>query len=271
MFLRLKDHPDFLIAFDTMAGLKPDKSLLGRDDEVKQEFEAHVHTLKRGARSIAGIPGEELIERFNEQNGTTGHSCEWESFSKQNDVLRPELSLEFTTGHSLRPGGKPVESSLSDGAVLALWDKISSSIRVRPTKTVQPVVAEVAIPGIGTGVSANEACPVSGWWQCKDGDGLAEVERGNCQFFRKGVRMPQASLIVPPTLWQRIKRERPTFQHAAPTRWKLVRYEQSISPPQAEPKKTAPGIEQPQPAPASDIATAPPPGAGDPEHDSKSS
>jgi hypothetical protein len=149
MFLNLKNHPDFGIAFDTMAGLKPDKSLLVRNDEIKQEFELHVHTLKRGARSIGGIPGEELVERFSEQNGTIGHNCEWESLSKQGDVFRPELSLEITTGHSLRPGGQPVESSLSDAGVLALWDKISSSIRVRPTKTTQPLLAP-AVPSAAT-------------------------------------------------------------------------------------------------------------------------
>jgi hypothetical protein len=150
MFLNLKNHPDFGIAFDTMAGLKPDKSLLARNDQIKQEFEMHVRTLKRGARSIGGIPGEELVERFNEPNGTAGHICEWESFSKQDDVFRPELSLEITTGHSLRNGGEPVESSLSDAGVLALWDKISSSIRVRPTKTTQPQLAPAALPARAT-------------------------------------------------------------------------------------------------------------------------
>ncbi|WGG53024.1 T6SS immunity protein Tli4 family protein [Rugamonas sp. DEMB1] len=149
MFLNLKDHPDFGIAFYTAAGLKPGKSLLARDDAIKQEFEAYVHTFRRGGRSIAGVPGDEICERFSELNGTTAHSCEWESFSKQDDVFRPELSLEITTGFSRRPGGQPVESSLSDAGVLALWDKISSSIRVRPTKTIQPLLAP-AVPSAAT-------------------------------------------------------------------------------------------------------------------------
>ncbi|WGG53023.1 T6SS immunity protein Tli4 family protein [Rugamonas sp. DEMB1] len=258
MFLSLKDHPDFVIAFYTAAGLKPGKSLLARDDAIKQEFEAYVHTFRRGGRSIAGIPGDEICERFNEKNGTTAHSCEWEAVGVESNLFRPDLMLDFSTGHSLRPGGKPVESSLTDDAVLALWDKMSAGIRVRPTKAVRPPVAAPVVPEIGSGVSAYEACPASGWWQCYDGKPLGEVVLGDTQFFRRGVRMPQATLLVPPTLWQRIKRERPTFQHEAPTYWKLVRHDPPLPPVQ-------PGIEEgedtagqtPKTAAADAVATAP--------------
>lgn len=133
MFLTLKGHPDFLIALDSAAGLKPSDPLLVRDARNRDQFAAHLTSYRRGPRTIGGVPGEELIDGFHENNGTTGYSCEWASTPDQNDVFRPELDLEFTSGHSIRPGGPPVESSLSARAVLMLWDKISSSIRVRPT------------------------------------------------------------------------------------------------------------------------------------------
>ncbi|MYN19959.1 hypothetical protein GTP81_24760 [Rugamonas sp. FT107W] len=44
--------------------------------------------------------------------------------------------LEFDTGHG-QPG-KPVNSSLSDAEALALWDKISSSLRRRPVGGSKP-------------------------------------------------------------------------------------------------------------------------------------
>src|SRR5471032_2153407 len=66
-----------------------------------------------------------------------GRRLPWESTPDQNDVFRPALDLELTSGHSIRPGGPPVESSLSARAVLMLWDKISSSIRLRPTQVVK--------------------------------------------------------------------------------------------------------------------------------------
>jgi len=133
MFFSLKDHPDFVFALDSAAGLKPPDSLLVRDARVRAEFESTSKTYRRGPRTIGGLRGEELVEGFNEHNGTTGYSFEWESFPDQHDVFRPDLDLELTTGHPPRAGGKPVQSSLSDEALLILWDKIASSIRVRPT------------------------------------------------------------------------------------------------------------------------------------------
>src|SRR5476649_2811780 len=108
MFLSLKDHPDFLIALDTEAGLKPNDPLLARDDRIKDEFASVAHALRRAERTISDIPGEELLERFRERDGIVSYSFTWESYSKQNDVFRPMLALEFSTDHSSRPGGKTI-------------------------------------------------------------------------------------------------------------------------------------------------------------------
>lgn len=141
MFLSLKDHPDFEIALDTAAGLKPGTTLLARDasNSVRQDYAFLFNALRRGDRAIGGIPGQELAYKAHELNGTTTHDITWESISDASNVFQPELSLEFSTGHAPRSGGKPVGSSLADDAVLALWDKISSSIRVRPTNAEKPL------------------------------------------------------------------------------------------------------------------------------------
>lgn len=242
MFVGLKGHPDISIAFDTMAGLKPDPSLLARDDQnsFRQEHASHFHVFRRGAISINGIPGEEKLERVSEPNGTTGHSFMWESFSKQDNVMLPELSLELSTGHG-RPG-KPVEASLSDDAVLALWDKISLSLRIRPTKDAKPVVAAPVILPLGSYVSAQQPCPVSGWWKCSDGDARIKVENGEYQYFRQGVRMPQAVLLGPPTLWQRISGDRPRFSHKTDTVWTLANRRTVPRAKSATPRVPAAGI-----------------------------
>ena len=222
MFLSLKDHPDFLIALDTAAGLKPSEPLLIREAKSRGVFASHLKSYRRGPRTIGGIPGGEIVDGFHEDNGTTGYSCEWASIPDQNDVFRPELDLEFTSGHSTRPGGQPVESSLSAQAILMLWDKISSTIRIRPTQVVKVPVAEVIPPSLGAIVHANEACPATGWWQCDVDYETAKIESGARQYFRKGDRMPQAVMLAPPTLGQRLKRQQPRFQSEIPTRWKLV-------------------------------------------------
>ncbi|MES2165307.1 MAG: T6SS immunity protein Tli4 family protein [Pseudomonadota bacterium] len=135
LFLGLNEHPDLAIAFTTMAGIDPGKTLLQRDAEndVKQEYRSRFHVLREGARNLTDIPGEEVLERVDEPNGSTLHGFMWESLGKQDDVYLPSLILEFDTGHG-KPG-KPINSSLSDAEALALWDKISSSLRRRPVGT----------------------------------------------------------------------------------------------------------------------------------------
>lgn len=132
IFLGLKNHPDLAMAFTTMAGIDPGQTLLQRDaaNEIKQKYRSRFHVLREGPRNLNGIPGEEVLERVDEPNGSTLQGFMWESLGKQDDLYLPSLILEFDTGHG-QPG-KPINSSLSDAEALALWDKISSSLRLRP-------------------------------------------------------------------------------------------------------------------------------------------
>ncbi|MFS2139557.1 T6SS immunity protein Tli4 family protein [Duganella sp. Dugasp56] len=141
IFLGIKEHPDLAIAFTTMAGINPGKTLLQRDAEndVKLEYRNRFHVLREGARGLNGIPGEEMLERVDEPNGSTLQGFMWESLSKQDDVYLPSLILELDTGHG-QPG-KPINSSLSDVEALALWDKISSSLRRRPVGASRPTAS----------------------------------------------------------------------------------------------------------------------------------
>lgn len=127
-------HSDVKLVFDTAAGLNPDRSLLSRDadNSIKKAFFFLFKNLRAGARSLNGIPGEELLERVREQNLAVVYGFQWESLSNPDSVFLPEISLEFDTGVNPEPGGQPVQSSFSEAAAIAMWDKISSSLRVRP-------------------------------------------------------------------------------------------------------------------------------------------
>jgi hypothetical protein len=63
----------------------------------------------------------------------------WAGLGKLRDVLAPKVTLELETGIG-RPG-EPVNSSLSDAAVLERWDRVTSSIRLRPTSA-EPKTAQ---------------------------------------------------------------------------------------------------------------------------------
>ena len=130
-----RSHPDMTLRFTSHAGTVPPTSLLPRAAQVseRQEHPSDFKVIFKGPRTINGIPGEELAEKISEANGTRGHVLMWESFGKDDTLAQPTLALELSTGHGQE--GAPVNSSLSDKAVLALWEQVSSSIRLRPVKS----------------------------------------------------------------------------------------------------------------------------------------
>jgi hypothetical protein len=151
MFASLKGHPDIAIRLNTAVLNKIQESLLARDadNDINTRFASRIKNMGKGPRELNGIPGEELLDRFKESNGTFGHMFMWESPGKGLDVLAPSITLELETGKG-RPGS-PVNSSLSDEALLQLWQAISSSLRIRPTATVQKVSSKSATPSVPLG------------------------------------------------------------------------------------------------------------------------
>lgn len=135
LFAKLPGHPDLAIVFDSIAGLKPHDGLLARNAKANDSESpgalARVTRLNAEKRVINGIPGEQVLERVDEVNFSTVFALNWESVFSRDDVRKPKLSLELQTGVSSQPGGAPVQSSLSQDALLMLWDRISSSIRAR--------------------------------------------------------------------------------------------------------------------------------------------
>jgi len=127
MFAALPGHPDVAIRFATMAGLKGSRQgLLERNTQAEAGEPFWVRTLFRnireGKRVINGLAGEELGLRVTELNFSTVFGLDWEMIGTETNVLAPFLHLEMKTGHNPNPNGKPVQSSLSQSAVLALWD-----------------------------------------------------------------------------------------------------------------------------------------------------
>jgi hypothetical protein len=228
LHLGLPGHPDMGLAFDSMPAGRADRSLLARvadiDAEASAEEMLRVTKLRSGKRNINGIDGEEVVERVRELNFTTGYSFMWEAHGVEDDHLQPYLLLNMETGTNPRPGGAPVDSSLHEDAVLALWDSISSSIRLR--KPGAPPAAdpppEPPAPKLGAQSTAGEICPQTGWWKCREGGPGVDVQGGAVQWIHKGDRMPQALLLPRQTLWQRLRGLQPSIEPSQPTTWRLV-------------------------------------------------
>jgi hypothetical protein len=227
LHLGLPGHPDLKLTFASMPGDASDHGLLARTAEVDADASAEellrVSKLRSDKRRINGLEGEEVVERVREYNFTTGYAFNWETQGLPDDPLRPFLSLEMQTGISARPGGKPVDTSLHEDALLALWDSIASSIRLRrnePPPGGPP--PEPPGPKLGTIVRAGDICPQTGWWQCDPGSPGLDVHGGQVHYLRKGERMPQALLLPRQSLWQKVKRVQPSMESEQATAWTLV-------------------------------------------------
>lgn len=225
LFAGLPGHPDLAIVFASMVGGAPAPGLLARNEAAAASepffVRAAFTNLREGKRTINGLLGEELVMRVREPNFTTSFSFDWEMQGKAEDVLSPLLTLELQTGIKPYAGAKPVQSSLSQQALLDLWDKISSTIRLRPASIQKPVKTEPVTP-LGTYVLAGAACPQSGWWQCStDGSGTT-VLGGQRQYIKKGQRMPQALLLPPQTMWEKVRGVQRSYESGTPTSWRLA-------------------------------------------------
>lgn len=228
LFATLPRHPDIVIAFNTMAGLKRiSPGLLQRRAKAAANeppwVRARFSTLRSGIRTINGFVGEEEVLKVTEKNFRLVYGFDWELVGTENNVLAPAMHLEMSSGNNPQSGGEPVQSSLGQEALLELWDKMASSIRLRPA-TMPAARVTSTPPGvpIGTVASAGEACPQSGWWVCGTGGADVGVLGGRRQYFRQGQRMPQALYLTRQTLWQKVRGIQPSFENKIPTEWKLM-------------------------------------------------
>jgi hypothetical protein len=227
MHIGLPDHPDLGMAFSSLPGGGGERSLLTRvadmDADAGPDEMLRVTRLRAGKRDIGDFPGEESLERVREFNFATTFGFMWESEGVKDNPLKPFLLLELHAGISPEPGGKPADASLHEDALIALWDAIASSIRLRPNGPPPPDPrADPPGPTLGTTANAGDVCPQSGWWQCREGGPGVDVHGGQVQYIRQGERMPQALLLPRQTLWQKVRRIQPSAESPRLTAWTLV-------------------------------------------------
>lgn len=239
MFVGLNGHPDVSIALNMTAGITTAETLLERRDRssVYNEYRSRFHLFTRGTRTLNGQAGEELLERVHELNGNYGHKFDWEAVHNRTDsVFTPDMSFEMSSGHG-QPG-TTVDASLTDAQALALWDKMLSSLRVRPVVATEPVAVAPAQVPLDTLTQSGMACPASGWWRCVDALG-----QDGTRWFGQGEILPDTTLRQQPSILDRLKgRSELTSQSAS---WKLIRHDDSAK---DSPTRAADGSSPDKPA-----------------------
>lgn len=228
--VRLTEFPDVHFSFSVhnkkyVASDAIEPRLKQAEEDAKRNgngaWYARIKTLRRGQRTIGKWTGFEILAHMPAQAevGET-HEFAYLSHGEPGDPFIPMLDIKLSTGVKGNQigGGKP---SITDEEAVALWDKLTNSIRVRPTKE---AAKQSAVPNVALGTLAQSGtvCPQSGWWESKDGDRDFQVAGGARQHFTQGVRMPNAILIATPSIWQKLKLSRASPRASITAVWTLV-------------------------------------------------
>jgi hypothetical protein len=174
-----------------------------------RERPREIHDWKTGYELLLRNPDEEGVHSY--------HDFEVRFTGVPHDPYKPYVDIQFQTGVADNAAGA-TKASLTDGEVIAVWDKITSTIRVRPTSAT-PVKSADAGPRLPLGelAATGRTCPQTGWWIPDEESG---TKGGVRQHIKKGERMPHVISQVTPSLWQKLKGEQPA--HRTATVWKLV-------------------------------------------------
>lgn len=174
--------------------------------------------LRKGKRQIHGwIDGFEALARSAEQPDIHSfHDFGMDFRGVPSDPMKPYADVRMQTGVADNVAGA-TKASLTDEEAVAVWDKITSTIRLRPTivTTVKSSGADM-IPRVPLGelAATGRVCPQTGWWEPdKSHDRVA----GRRQHIKAGEQTHGK-----PSLWQKLKGEQPVYSMA--TVWKLASY-----------------------------------------------
>ncbi len=238
---RFPEYPDVSFSVMTIKSdrANPDDSLEVALKSAKESAEAggegrwyaSIRKLRTGKREMGGWAGAEQLARLppqpGEKNKPWTHEFAFKSIGVANDIFHPYVNMEMSTG-VVDDSRREVPPTLKDEEAVALWDKLTGSIRPRPVSAT-PVSPEppsapdrprAALP-LDTVVPSLQRCPQSGTWECAAT--LATGEKRQ-RYFPQGMVLPTVIVRGPErSLWQKIQGVPPN--RLVETYWTLVSYD----------------------------------------------
>jgi len=229
--VRLKEFPDVHFSVDVHKNqerLAESGRLELMREQAKDDAEkrghgslfARIKILRKADRQVDAWKAIELLTRTPAHDeDTETHEFRLQSLGAVDDLLQPHLDVRLDSGvkNDRRASVKP---SITDEEAIALWDKLTNTIKVRPPVGKQKTAAELPKTPLTTLIATGGICPQSGWWQCTEGD---NIEGGRRKHFAAGTSMPHAILVATPNLWQKLVGNQ--SRHKVATVWQLVEYE----------------------------------------------
>ena len=235
---RFPEYPDVTFSIETYSMDKPSRddtlaAALARGEADasragQSSLFSRIKQLRMGDRVIGQWEGAEgLLHLPSGGREPETHEFLFKTPGVGMDLLRPAVTLKLYTG-VVENTRAAVQPSLTDDEAIAMWDKLTSTIRVRPVKEnpsdgkpkpentpPAPEHGAKAPKDFPRKLATGETCPKTGPWRC--------VEDGNTHNFAEGQRMPAAYFYKPATgLLNRIKGVKEVFSHTGPGHWEWV-------------------------------------------------
>lgn len=144
MGVRLAEFPDVHLSISTLKnqdGVVESSSLENRiraaEREAIQDGQGGLHKrikfFRRAPRQMGDWRGEEALARMPaEKGGFVSHQFQFYAVGEPNNILRPVVDMQLDTGVADNTT-KARPPSVTDDEAVALWDRLTGSIRVRPT------------------------------------------------------------------------------------------------------------------------------------------
>lgn len=179
---------------------------------------ARVGYLRRGKRTLSSWTGDEVLARLPSQPGAReSHQFQFVAIGKLKDSMIPGINIELVSGVKLNERGA-VAPSLSDEQMIELWDRLTSTLRPRPT--VAPAAPLEIKAALGTPLMTGRLCPQTGWWECNEVGVISDERR---KFIKEGERMPHTIKTSQQSVWEKLVGASPLRR--APAQWDLVSYD----------------------------------------------
>ncbi|HEY0489522.1 MAG TPA: T6SS immunity protein Tli4 family protein [Telluria sp.] len=221
--VRFKEFPDVHFSIEVVRNgdhIPARSDLETRLKSAEQDgdiWHSRVKYFRRAPRQIGSWQGAEALAlKPAQEKEKESHEFHFISMGVPNDSLVPRVDMQLDTGASgLRKGA--VKPSITDEEAVALWDKLTSSIRVRPTgRKPDGKTAPPSTP-LETRAVSGALCPEAGWWECA---AAVNIEGDKLRHFNAGEPLPYVVVADDPNLWQKLTGDRP--KRKATTVWRLV-------------------------------------------------
>lgn len=224
--IRLKEFPDVHFSVEVVrngSDIPEASDLEARLKAAEGEgsgWYSRVKFIRRAPRQIGAWEGAEALAiKPAQEMEKESHEFHFISMGAPSDSFRPRIDMQLDTGAGERLKGA-VKPSLTNEEAVALWDKLTSSIRVRPRSDRASEKAPDRRVALETSSVTGALCPATGWWECVH---AGSVDGGKRRHFTEGEPLPYVVVEGNPNLWQKLTGEVPTLKTT--TVWKLIGYE----------------------------------------------